>query len=101
MRSGLAERLFHDLYVLDLEELADLGVDELQHILLASLKVFKELLLTLKVPVYDAVVELNKRHKLSLARNYNRFAYVANIVDNTFNLLGINIFARCPYDDVT
>ena len=70
VRGGLVEGFFHDLYVLDLEEMANLGVDKFHHLFLAALYVFKELFLSLQIPVNSALVELDKSYKLSGAAYY-------------------------------
>ena len=65
VRGGFVEGFFHHLHVTDLEELAHFGVHEFHHLLFAFLYCLKELFLSLQVPVYVTVVELNQRYKLS------------------------------------
>ena len=45
--------------------MAHFGVHEFHHLFLAFLNCLEELFLSLQVPVYGAVVELDQSHKLS------------------------------------
>ena len=65
MCGGLAERLFHDLHILDLEEMAHLGIDKLHYLFLTFLYVFKEFLLALQIPVNSAFIKLNQSYQLA------------------------------------
>ena len=66
MGGCLIEGFLHDLHILDLKELADLGVDEVHHLFLLLFESLDEFILTLKAPVYRTFVELDKGYKLSM-----------------------------------
>ena len=65
VRGGLAEGFLHYLYVLDLEEMAHLGVDKLHDLFLAALYVLKELFLSLQIPVNSALIKLHECYQLA------------------------------------